>query len=39
MQVKSAMAPYLDPILASVKEGLQQRGYAFERFAIHPLKS
>ncbi|BGP07821.1 phosphatidylinositol kinase-related protein kinase tor1 [Rhodotorula toruloides] len=26
MQVKSAMAPYLDPILASVKEGLQQRG-------------
>ncbi|BGP15830.1 hypothetical protein JCM10213_005686 [Rhodosporidiobolus nylandii] len=26
MQVKSAMAPYLDPILASIKEGLQQRG-------------
>ncbi|GAA5848144.1 hypothetical protein JCM3766R1_000463 [Sporobolomyces carnicolor] len=26
MQVKAAMAPYLDPILASVKEGLQQRG-------------
>lgn len=26
MQVKAAMAPYLDPILASVKEGLLQRG-------------
>ncbi|GJN89148.1 hypothetical protein Rhopal_002122-T1 [Rhodotorula paludigena] len=26
MQVKSAMAPYLDPILASIKEGLMQRG-------------
>ncbi|GAA5903699.1 hypothetical protein JCM6882_003390 [Rhodosporidiobolus microsporus] len=26
MQVKSAMAPFLDPILESIKEGLQQRG-------------
>ncbi|KPV75332.1 uncharacterized protein RHOBADRAFT_53323, partial [Rhodotorula graminis WP1] len=26
MQVKAAMAPYLDPILTSVKEGLLQRG-------------
>ena len=26
MQVKSAMAPYLDPILGSIKEGLLQRG-------------
>ncbi|POY71739.1 putative Non-specific serine/threonine protein kinase [Rhodotorula taiwanensis] len=26
LQVKSAMAPYLDPILTSIKEGLLQRG-------------